>query len=617
MGVRTTLWRRRGGRWRGTVCLPALCALVCITLPASAAAIPPADYYGANIQPLFEASFVPQADWSGLFAKMATDALQTARMDAVWSWAEPNAPVNAQHTYTWSNPGDPAHSLDQIVGSLAANGVRMLAVIDLPPSWAAGSGTQMVPAHYDDYVAFAAAFAARYGEGGTFWQQNPQLPYLPVVDFEVWNEANSANFWSGSADPTEYAKVLVGASAAIHAVDPSAQVLASIGWQSFQSYVSTLYKLGVKGSIEGIAFHPYAPDAFGIVLLTEELRATLGSAGEESLPIYEDEVGLPDAASGPGAAFAYDGPVSDAARAATLSLTGDALAHGDCGVQSFDVFALVGSDDNVSGAGGYFGMFDYETDAPNMTGAAIIAASQRWQASPLGGLVECGSGTTATADLLPLGLQLTHTSPTCVSAEITYAGNPLENAELVLRTADGRVDPAGTNAFGETKMCLQDGPAIKSFTAYAEVSSPATAASLVAPNMAMSASYTCAVAGATCVQGASAPSTGTPAAAQARYRLSASLVHVSTKRATLRARLVRSVGRPPAARLQVWLPRHAAGSRRLIATVTLTAARWRTFTARVALRVGERIVVSVVADERAGLTTLHATLVATRKLGAR
>lgn len=85
----------------------------------------------------------------------------------------------------------------------------------------------------------------------------------------------------------------------------------------------------------------------------------------------------------------------------------------------------------------------------------------------------------------------------------------------------------------------------------------------------------------------------------------------------LLAGTVRSVGTPPAARLQVWLPRHGASSRKLIATVTLTAARWRTFTARVALRVGERIVVSVVADERAGLTALHATLVATRKLGAR
>jgi hypothetical protein len=493
----------------------------------------------------------------------------------------------------------------------------MVAVIDWPPGWAGTSSAQMVPAYYGDYMAFAAAFAARYGDGGTFWQQNPQLPYLPVQDFEVWNEANSANFWSGSANPSEYMKVLVPASAAIHAVEPSAQVLASVGWQNLQGYVSELYTLGVKGSIQGIAFHPYAPDAYGIVLLTEELRSTLESSGDPTLPIYEDEVGLPDAASGPGAAFAYDGSVSDAARAATLSLTGDALAHGDCGVQSYDVFSLVGSDNNVNGGGGYFGMFNYATDAPNATGAAIIAASKRWQASPAGGLVECGSGTTPTAALLPLGLALTHTSPTCVSGEITYGGNPVENAELVLRTADGRVDPAGTNAFGQTQMCVQDGPAITSFTAYAEVSSPITTGSLTAPNMARSVTYTCPVTTAVCVQHASAPSAGTGTAAKGTFHLSADLVKVSRTRATLRARLVFTSGKPPAARLQVWLPRHGKTARKLITAVTLTAARWRTFTARVRLRVGGRVTVIVVANKQVGLTALHTTLVATHKLGAR
>jgi len=584
---------------------------------AKAATLPPADYYGANIQPLFESSFVPQADWNGLFATMDSDGLLTARMDAAWSWAEPNPPVDGQHAYTWDTPGDPAHSLDQIVGSLASNGVRMIAVLDLAPNWAKSAGNQLSPDYYGDFVDYAAAFAARYGDGGTFWQQNPQLPYLPVQDFEAWNEANSANFWTGSADPTEYMKVLVPLSAAVHAVDPSAQVLASIGWQNLQSYTSELYTLGVKGSIQGIAFHPYAPDAFGIVLLTEELRSTLASGGDPNLPIYEDEVGLPSAASGPGAAYAYDGPVSDAARAATLSLTGDALAHGDCGVQSFDVFSLVGSDNNVAGGGGYFGIFNYASDAPNATGAAIVAASERWRAAPAGGLVQCGSGTTPTADLLPLGLALTHTSPTCASAVITYAGNPLENAELVLRTADGRVDPAATNAFGQTQMCLQNGPPITSFTAYAEVSSPITTASLTAPNMALSATYTCPVSTTACVLEAGAPSTSTGASATSGYRLSVALVRIWREHATLRARLVRIAGKPPAARLRVWLPSHGGTARKLIAAVTLRAARWRTFTVRVALRVGDHVIVSVAANKRAELTALHTTLVATRKLGAR
>jgi hypothetical protein len=165
-------------------------------------------------------------------------------------------------------------------------------------------------------------------------------------------------------------------------------------------------------------------------------------------------------------------------------------------------------------------------------------------------------------------------------------------------------------------MCLQDGPPIKSFTAYAEVSSPATTASLTAPNIGLSATYACPVTGAPCVQQASAPSASTPTATPPRYRLIAALVHVSSVRATLRARLVRSAGKLRSARLQVWLPRHGASARRLIAAVTLTGARWRTFTARVALRAGDRLVVSVVPNKPAGLTALQTTLVATRKLGA-
>jgi hypothetical protein len=57
----------------------------------------------------------------------------------------------------------------------------------------------------------------------------------------------------------------------------------------------------------------------------------------------------------------------------------------------------------------------------------------------------------------------------------------IESAELVLGTADGRLDRAGTDACGETPMCIQDGPPITRFSGYAELSSPLTTAALTAP----------------------------------------------------------------------------------------------------------------------------------------
>jgi hypothetical protein len=590
---------------------------------AAAAQLPQASYYGVNIQPLIKESLVPPADWSGFLAEtLASNNIQTARMDALWSWAEPSAPANGAHTYIWNNPRYPNNSLDRLVTMLASQHIRMLAVLSTPPAWAAGPGTQLAPAHYGDFVSFAAAFAARYGAGGTFWAQNPQLPYLPVEQFEVWTEANSSNFWTGTPNPAEYLKVLEPLTAAVHAVDPSGQVLASIGWQNFQSYVTQLYQLGGKGSFDGIGWHPYAPDTPGIVLLTEELRSTLEAQGDPNLPIFATEVGQPDAASGPGAAFAYDGPVSDAARAATLSLAGDALAHGDCGVQSYDLYALIGSGTNLEPAQeGWMGLFNYTTGMPNITGSAIIAANQRWQSAPASGLVECGSGTTPASALLPLGVTLTHTGPTCVSAVVTYYGNPLEGAELVLRTADGRVDPAGTNAFGQTQMCLQDGPLIKSFTAYAELSSPLSTAALTAPNIAESPTYTCPVTSAPCTVGAAVqpPSTGSapPPAVTVVARscaLGASIAAVSKHRTTLRARLTCVTGIPPSATVRTWLERAGSRHRQHLHDFALRSGRWRKFSVAVHLHAGDHIVMTVAANTAIGLPAVQHVLTATRKL---
>ena len=601
-------------------------ALLCIVVagaPATAATPAPSGYYGANIQDLIKETFVPPSNWNTFIATMGGDSLNTARMDALWSWVEPNAPTAGQHTYTWNNTSDPAISMDNLVAMFARNNVRMIAVLDTPPAWAAGNGTPLDPSHYGDFVAFAAAFAARYGVGGTFWQANPQLPDLPVEQFEVWTEANSANFWT-TVDPAEYLKVLEPLTAAVHTVDPTGQVLASIGWQNFQQYVTALYQDGLKGHVDGIGFHPYAPDAPGIVLLTQQLRQVLNSSGDGSLPIDVTEIGQPDATSGPGAQHAYDGPVSDAARAATLSLAGDTLARSDCGVQSFDLYGLVASGTGLETYGqGYMSLFDYTTDTPNITGAAVIAASRRWQAAPTQGLALCGGGVTPTSALLPLGITVTHTGPACVSANVTYYGNPLEAAELVLTTADGRVDPAGTDAFGNTQMCLQDGPAITSFNVYAELSSPLSAGALTVPNIAVSPTYTCAVTTATpsppcAVAGtaAAAPPPTTTTAVTRKCSLSAAIVAVAARHTKLKARLTCRTGSAPAAHAHVYLERRGTRARRLLVAIALSNARWRAVTVPDRVYAGDHLIVTVPASNAIGLPAVQRTITGPKRLGA-
>ncbi|MDX6664002.1 MAG: polysaccharide biosynthesis protein PslG, partial [Solirubrobacteraceae bacterium] len=205
--------------------------------PASAQASAPRDYYGLSVQTLF--NVVPSASWPAYLQPMADGGLTIGRVVANWSAAEPKPPNASGHHYSWA-------SMDKLVSVLAARGVRMYDVIAMAPDWALSPN---LAAHYSDLAAFAGAFAARYGTGGSFWLAHPELPYLPEIDFEFWTEANSTHFWEGAPNAAEYMKAFTLVRNAIHQAVPTARVMASIGWQDFSNFVAQLYANGAKGVI--------------------------------------------------------------------------------------------------------------------------------------------------------------------------------------------------------------------------------------------------------------------------------------------------------------------------------------------------------------------------------
>src|SRR5262249_60039960 len=115
-----------------------------------------------------------------------------------------------------------------------------LMIVDPPPGGAGGASTSrndwspLPPRQPAAYGAFAAAVAARYGRGGTFWQDHPHLPrYLPA-GIELWNEENLSRFWGNQVpSPPVYAAMVKAAYTSIKRVDPAMTVLigglASIG----------------------------------------------------------------------------------------------------------------------------------------------------------------------------------------------------------------------------------------------------------------------------------------------------------------------------------------------------------------------------------------------------
>ena len=671
--------RSRGPRRRWALAGPLFVALLALAvLPAAANAQPGSEFFGVNIQPLTQLSLVPDSQWNGYIQTMSNAGLNVARSDAEWAWVEPNAPSspgadlpydagawNGQDAYA-SDPSDPDplhESMDNLVGTLAMNGVRYIPVLDSPPAWAGNPPTVLMYSQYiQDYANFAGAFAARYGRNGTFWSENPTIPYLPVEQYEVWDEGNSTDFWSGAScggvmasgtDPTliaecpdEYATGLSLASTAIHAADPSATVLASIGWQNFRYYLPDLYQAlasdnAPPDTINGIGMHPYGVDAVAILQLDETLRETLNSVAADSttssyaaagLPIYDTEDGQPVVSSGPGADYTWANPagtsgyVTDAARAAMVSLVGDALARSDCDVEDYVLYGLVGSGITYADGGepndeGLMGLWSLNGDLPDLTADAFAGSAVRWAADPSSGIVLCGAGTTPTADLLPLAIQATSTSPTCVSATITYDGNPIEGANLVLQDGDDTVSTSwpytASNAHGEASVCLDaNAPPVTSLSAYAELSTDPD--DTTSYNVAISPTWTCVESGGSCTPPApAAPTMLTPSTVSSTstvqtltYLLHARIVRVNKHGTTLRARLELIGGDTPASdRLTVWLRRHGKHAKLVfLAHKTLSTTRALTFRLAARLRRGQRVVLKVAADPAFGIPALESTL---------
>jgi hypothetical protein len=456
----TTDARKLLGALTASLVLAAIAASPATAQPTAA----PAEFYGANIQALIRQGFAKPATWPSFLRAGSQAGLTIARFDAAWGWAEPKAPgPDGVHRYDWGR-------LDQVAGSLAAQGLRWLPVVDLPPAWATTAGNGLPDARQADFAAFAGAFAARYGSGGTFWSAHPELPTIPVEHAEVWTEANSSHFWVANPDAAGYLHVFTQVRAAMKAADPNIGVLISLGWQDVDAFANQLYDAGLSGQSDGVAFHPYAPTARGAVVLTSRLRNTLTARGEPDLPIYITEIGWPKAPGGAGAERAYDGPVSDASRAGTAALAADALAASDCNVKSYILYSLVEEQKDPAKLEDWLGLINPD-GSPTLTLQALAGSTARWsaigaraRAASLPDLLPlCHGPATAQATVsdtmppngqLPLQLSFPPPSSPCTAFQVRYYDQPLEDVTVFVRTYRGSQAGATTHASGQAQLCM-------------------------------------------------------------------------------------------------------------------------------------------------------------------
>ena len=291
--------------------LRALTASVAV-LVAVAAFAPSASALSARFWGVVPQSVLSQEQ----FNTLQQGGVKTMRVPISWGTIQPERGGQ----YEWS-------SFDPLVERAAKSGIELLPFVIGTPTWAVpnatvpGTGGAKAPAHLPTtgiaatgWSAFLKAAVARYGSGGTYWQENPLVPQVPIKAWQIWNEPNF-KYFVAKPNPTEYGKLVKNSSAAIKSVQPSAQVVlaglfskpkgarrlrengsvanpTSPNW--FAAYfLERMYKTnpGIKNRFQGVALHPYVSHYRQLPAEIEEVRGVMTRAGDGTKALWITELG--------------------------------------------------------------------------------------------------------------------------------------------------------------------------------------------------------------------------------------------------------------------------------------------------------------------------------------
>jgi polysaccharide biosynthesis protein PslG len=244
---------------------------------------------------------VPQRQLDGDdLARMKATGLESMRLWFSWGVVEPE-----HGQYDWG-------SLDFAVAGAASQELRVLPFLFGEPDWAAhldghDCGDECLtyaPSSTDTreaYAAFAKAAVDRYGPDGAFWKAHPELPYVPIQSWQIWNEQNSPVFFRPRVDPESYAALLETAASKIRAADPDAEIVlggvfsardTDEGVVGSANYLEQLYRVpDVTDSFDAIAVHPYAGRVPQVFAQVDAMREAASEAGDASVGLWVTELG--------------------------------------------------------------------------------------------------------------------------------------------------------------------------------------------------------------------------------------------------------------------------------------------------------------------------------------
>jgi hypothetical protein len=192
--------------------------------------------------------------------------------------------------------------------------------------------------HYKEYVV---AFIKRYGLGGSFWAEHPELneAEYAITTFELGNEP-----YYGGMTASQYAAAVRPTLEGVHALGlPAKLILPSVIHGTDTSWMDTLYKSipDLNEYFYAFADHPYwygqSPSTPGNASPLERiamLRKRMNEKGAQNKPIFITEYGQSTADCGSEC-------VSEAQQAADITtLLTAVLTHPEWGVEMVSFFQL-------------------------------------------------------------------------------------------------------------------------------------------------------------------------------------------------------------------------------------------------------------------------------------
>ena len=282
-------------------------------------------------------------------------------------------------------PGDTNWEIpDELVAAFARHGLRTAPVFVGTADWAATPGAESecpraamtAPADVEGWASFLGEAAARYGPGGDFWSENPDLPEVPVRDFEVGNEPNFPPFWCPAPSPEQYAGVYRAAHEAIAEANPEARpvlaglapahFLAAEGSVTVQDFLRRMLAAdpSLRDLIEVAGIHPYGPTPQHVLLSVRAFRNALDEVGLGKIPMIANETGW-HTQGPPSTRFA-----DEETRPRFIAEVASVIDRTDCDIEGFAVHTWRTAERRPRTPRDWYGIADPQTGVPTESAIA-------------------------------------------------------------------------------------------------------------------------------------------------------------------------------------------------------------------------------------------------------